>query len=146
MTQCLAIVFIGILIVASPVPARPAVRPPNSSALLFSEKYFRSELYFGFAKKDGTEVSDTEWDSFLANEVSPRFPGGFTVLFAIGQFRGDSGTIVREKSRVLVLFYPKKERSLSNIKIDAIRKAYIQLFDQESVLRVDLRESVRVSF
>jgi hypothetical protein len=36
----------------------------------------RLELLFGMGKKDGSEVSDTEWRAFLDTEVSPRFPDG----------------------------------------------------------------------
>lgn len=142
-TLCLTCVLI-----AAPVAAaRPITTNRESSAFAYAaDKLFRTELYFGFGKNDGSEVSDAEWEAFLATEVTPRFPEGFTVLYANGQFRTASGKIVRERSRVIVLLYPKKARSVSSSKIDAVRQAYARLFDQESVLRVDFRQSVRVFF
>jgi hypothetical protein len=110
------------------------------------EKYRRTELYFGLSKRDGAEVTDAEWQKFLNVEVTPRFPDGFTLLDGVGQFRMASGTIVRERSRVLILLYPKKHRSSISLKIDEIRAAYCRIFDQESVLRMDLGRSVDVRF
>lgn len=113
---------------------------------LAAEKYMRTELYFGFGKKDGTEVTDAEWEKFLAAEVTPRFPEGFTALQAIGQYRDSSGNVVRERSRMLILLYPKKSRRVAEPKIEAIRRSYTVMFGQESVLRVDFRRSVKVDF
>ena len=106
----------------------------------------RTELYFGFGKKDGTEVTDSEWETFLAAEVMPRFPEGFTAVQAIGQYRDSSGKVTRERSRMLILLYPRKSRRLAEPKIEAIRQSYTVMFGQESVLRVDLRHSVKVDF
>jgi hypothetical protein len=115
-------------------------------ASLAAEKYMRTELYFGFGKKDGTEVTDAEWETFLAAAVTPRFPEGFTAVQAIGQYRDSSGKVIRERSRMLILLYPKKSRRVAEPKIEAIRHSYTGMFGQESVLRVDLRHSVKVDF
>lgn len=112
---------------------------------IFAEKSIYTELYFGFGKPDGSEVTAEEWAKFLADEVTPRFPSGFTVIEALGQYRGDNGVIVKEKSRVLVLLHPKKDRKLNDIKIEEIRAAYKKAFQQESVMRVDIVKSVNVS-
>lgn len=116
------------------------------SNIVFADKFFRTELYFGMNKKDGGKVSEAEWDSFLETDVTPRFPDGFTVLEGSGQYKDSAGTIVREESRVLVLFYPKKQRESVNPKIEELRAAYKKQFQQESVLRLDFRQSVAVSF
>lgn len=116
-----------------------------TSQIVFAEKFFRTELYFGMDKPGGA-VTDEEWDKFLADEVTPRFPAGFTVLEALGQYRDVSGKIVKEKSRCLILLYSKKERRASGEKIEQIRAAYKQKFQQESVLRLDFRQTVSVSF
>ena len=95
----------------------------------------RTELYFGLSKPDGSRISDTEYQAFLDKEVTPRFSKGFTVLNGNGQFRGANGEIVREPSKVLVLFYALGDaRSTA---ADEIRAAYRTQFQQESVLRVD---------
>jgi hypothetical protein len=97
-------------------------------------------------KPDGTEVTPEEWAKFLADEVTPRFPAGFTVIEALGQFEGADKKIVKEKSRVLILLYEKKERKPNSMKIEAIRAAYKKAFLQESVMRLDIRQTVDVSF
>ena len=110
------------------------------------EAFLRTELFFGTAKPDGSAVSEDEWKKFLADEVTPRFPAGFTVLAGDGQFRNDAGEIIREKSFVLVILYPFKMRRSSRRKIEEIRRAYIKAFEQQSVLRVDFPQAVQVSF
>jgi hypothetical protein len=118
---------------------------PGGNVSLF-EAYLRTELFFGTAKPDGSTVSEDEWRKFLADEVTPRFPAGFTVLAGDGQFRGDSGEIVREKSFVLIILYPSKTRRASRRKIEEIRRIYTKAFQQQSVMRVDFPQIVQVSF
>jgi len=94
----------------------------------------RIELLFGTARKSGAAVGDVEWQSFLATEVTPRFPDGLTVLTGFGQWR--SGESVRkEGSRVLLIFAPR--RPDNDARIEAIRDTYKARFEQDSVLRVD---------
>lgn len=111
-----------------------------------SQKFIRTELYFGTDKPDGTKVAPEEWNKFLAEEVTARFPEGFTILEGYGQFKDAKGAIVREQSKVLILFYPKNTRAAVNQKIEEIRSAYKTRFQQESVLRLDFQKAVRVQF
>jgi len=132
--------FVVALIVIS---ANPGIR--GSTAEL-PRKFVRVELYFGFDRKGGDPVSEEDWTKFLAEEVTPRFPDGFSVLKALGQFRGDDGSIVREESRIILLFFPKSDRKKNEALIEAIRAAYKSKFNQESVLRLDFVKSVEVDF
>jgi hypothetical protein len=90
----------------------------------------RVELFFGAAA-----VSKAAWAEFLAREVTPRFPDGLTVFDARGQWRGPSGRIGREASRVLLVWYAPAADA--DARIEAIRTAYMRRFHQRSVLRVD---------
>jgi hypothetical protein len=94
----------------------------------------RSELFFGRLRPDGTVVSDAEWRAFVVDHVTPRFPDGFTVLDAVGQYRGRDGRIVTEPSKILLLLHPAERRSQAAI--EELRAIYRRLFHQESVLRV----------
>jgi Protein of unknown function (DUF3574) len=67
--------------------------------------------------------------------VTPRFPDGLTLLSGAGQFRGSSGAVVKEPSKLLILFYPWN--NARNRSIERIRTLYKQTFQQEAVLRVD---------
>ncbi|MGD9563348.1 MAG: DUF3574 domain-containing protein [Pyrinomonadaceae bacterium] len=119
-------------------------RPPTTAAR--AEKFYRTELYFGLSKPDGTMVSDDDWKAFLAEVVTPRFPDGFTVLKGMGQYRTKSGRIVSEPSEVVIFLYAGRDKRASRTKIEEIRAAYVKRFDQESVLRVDLAKRVSVFF
>ena len=92
-------------------------------------------MLFGASRPDGRIVSDAEWVDFLDNAVTPRFPAGLTVLRGHGQWRGGDGALVREQSRVLVIWHEPTERTERDI--EAIRAAYKRRFDQESVMRVE---------
>lgn len=126
--------------------AQTAQAAPSTPAVVKAESFFRTELYFGRSKPNDGSVSDEDWTTFLAEVVTPRFPDGFTALKAIGQYREKSGRIISEPSEVLVFFYSKKTKNESRTKIEEIRVAYLRKFEQESVLRVDLPKTVRVSF
>jgi len=97
--------------------------------------YARLELLFGLGRQSGGEVSEEEWRAFLEREVTSRFPDGLTVVTAYGQWRGRSGQLVKEPSRMLVIWY--HPLASSNAEIEAIRQAYKARFGQESVMRVD---------
>jgi hypothetical protein len=125
---------------------RPLMRRPiPAAALRGSVDFARSELFFGTAKVDGT-VSDEEFLEFVDRIITPRFPDGLTLLEADGQFRGEDGIIIKEKSFVLILLYPLEEFAKSSRRIETIRERYKDQFQQESVLRVDDPFAVRISF
>ena len=126
---------------ASSFPSRYSI-----SSTIAIEKYFRTELYFGRSIRGGGKISDEQWKQFLADEVTPRFPDGFTVLSGYGQYRTKAGVITSEPSEVVIFLYTAKIKNASRAKIDEIRAAYIKRFNQESVLRVDFPKRVEVSF
>jgi Protein of unknown function (DUF3574) len=97
--------------------------------------YARLELLFGLGRQRGGEISEEEWRAFLEKEVTPRFPAGLTVFAAYGQWRSPSGLMIKEPSRVLVVWY--RPEAATEVAIEAIRAAYKLQFGQESVLRVD---------
>ncbi len=99
-----------------------------------SDRYAEYQLFFGRSTADGGEVSDEAWSAFLADTVTPRFPDGLTVLDASGQWRDDSGTVERERSKVLWILAGPGEETLRLI--DEISQEYERRFDQDSVLRI----------
>ena len=85
-------------------------------------------------------ISDAEWQAFLAEEITPRFPDGLTVVDAAGQWRDASGAIVRERTKVvLVLTTPGAEGMQ---RAQEIGEAYRRAFGQESVLQMTGRACV----
>lgn len=98
------------------------------------EPTVRSELLCGRNRPDGSVVTDQEWQAFVAEQVTPRFPDGFTVLDAVGQYRDRAGRIVTEPSKLILLLHPGEARH--HAAIQEIRDAYRRQFQQESVLLV----------
>ncbi len=92
------------------------------------------QLFFGLSQSDGGTISEGEWREFLADTVTPRFPDGLTVLSGNGQWRDSSGAILREGSKLLVIYAPPGEDGRRAI--DEISEEYERRFNQESVLRV----------
>src|SRR5262245_18224760 len=121
-------------------------RPIPVGALNRSLDFARTELFFGTAKPDGPPVTDEEFLAFLDEQITPRFPDGLTLLKGDGQFRGESGEIIKEDSFVLILLYSLEGFRDSSQRINRIRELYKDEFDQESVLRVDDPFAVHVSF
>ena len=96
----------------------------------------RVELFFGTARRDRAPVSERQWRHFVATEVVPRFPDGFTELEARGHWRTDRGPM-SEHSHVLVIWL-KPDPSVEE-RIEALRRAYRTRFAQESVLSAESR-------
>ena len=143
--RCIAILYFVFAVCAAgagEVNAQATKSPPSKPTFY---AYLRTELFFGMDKPTGGAVSEEEWQKFVADVVTPRFPDGLTIDDALGQYL-DGKKLVREKSKQLILIYPRRTRSFASRKIEEIRSAYIRAFDQKSVLRVDLSLRVLVSF
>lgn len=93
-------------------------------------------LYFGTVRPGGV-VTPEEWAEFLKNFVTPRFPKGFTVWRASGQWKGADGNIMQEDSFVLHIVHPGGKPNDEAIR--SLIRAYKSQFGQESVLRVRSR-------
>ncbi len=109
-------------------------------------RYYRTELYFGLSIPGGGTVMDDKWENFLTETITARFPRGFTVLDARGQWMQQDDKVVKEPTKIVVFLYPASMRTTSQRKIEEIRRAYIKQFKQESVLRVDYPGAFNVKF
>lgn len=96
-------------------------------------------LFFGLSTARGP-VTEIEWNNFLRDIVSPRFPDGFTYWEANGQWRGADNRLVRERTMVLQVIHP--DHFLAESAIQEIIARYKAEFEQDSVLR--LRDAVQV--
>jgi Protein of unknown function (DUF3574) len=91
-----------------------------------------AELFFGRSVGEGT-VSEKEFATFLAAEITPRFPDGLTVLDARGQWRnGDRGLIAHEASKLVKIVFA--DDAARRADLDAIAVSYKLRFRQQSVL------------
>jgi len=93
--------------------------------------HMRTTLYFGLTHRAG-RVSESQWQTFLREEVTPRFPDGLTVWQADEQWRKSDGRISRERAKVLLLVH--EESAEVRAALAAIVTSYKRSFQQDSVL------------
>lgn len=137
--RTLSLLLFGALSMGAAVGAgytRAVVAPAQGFACQGSARpMVRLEMLFGTSRAGQAPVGAPEWAAFLDTEVTPRFPAGLTVLHGPGQWRSSDGSLAREDSNILVIWHQPNGRTEADI--EAIRSAYKQRFDQESVMRVE---------
>jgi hypothetical protein len=102
----------------------------------------RTELFLGMSRPNGPDVSEAEFQAFLEEEVTPRFPEGYTVMEAEGRWRDtETGKTIKERSRILLMIYPRNDDSTQGVK--AIRNAYETKFAQQAVLWMNVNGQSR---
>ena len=128
----LAVVFsAGVLMGTVTVPGiaqQPVTDPqcgPSASLQV------RTTLYFGLTRPKGA-VSELEWQLFLRDEVTTRFPDGLTVWEAEGQWRRPDGVVGHERSKVLLLVHADTAAARASLR--AVIDRYRKTFEQQSVL------------
>jgi hypothetical protein len=98
-------------------------------------------LYFGTSRSAG-QVTPEEWQQFLAEVITPRFPEGLTSWAAAGQWRDGAGSLQKESSYVIHIVHP--DTAAHDAAIQEVISQYKTRFDQEAVLRV--RSPACISF
>ena len=127
---CAAVLLVlGIGVTAAPASAESDTLTCPTGSELFYE--FR--LFFGRSRGHVEVVSDAAWETFLANEITPRFPNGLTVLDARGQWRDALGLAVKERTKLVIILARPGEGGIQLT--DEIAEAYKRAFRQDSVLR-----------
>jgi hypothetical protein len=106
---------------------------PSPSCAIGDTALVRDVLYFGRNRPGGGAVTDEEWQTFLDQVLTPRFPAGLTVVAATGQWKGKSGLVEQERSEVVTVFHSADEaasRAVMEVVVE-----YKRRFRQEAVLR-----------
>jgi Protein of unknown function (DUF3574) len=119
---------------ATPVPAQSSQvegRAEATACAAAGTSYTRTTLYFGLARPAGT-ISSREWKAFVRDEITSRFPQGFTIWEAHGQWRGADGKISRERAKVLLLVHANT--ATAREALVSLVESYKRRFQQESVL------------
>ena len=128
------VLALGALAASCTTPGLPSC--PSGSQPMVSET-----LYFGTQKPNGF-VSSEDWQTFLNESVTPRFPAGLSVWQAAGQWKSNAGPTVRESSYVLNIVHA--DTPAARAALGAVAGEYKSKFEQEAVLRV--RTATCVSF
>jgi hypothetical protein len=128
MRPILAALLIPLAACAAEPPPPPLPTPATPvCAGLPGAPGITARLYFGRSPGDAAA-----WQAFLAERVTPRFPSGFTVIEASGQWQQrSSGRIIRQSSTVIEIAAPRSPEVVW--KLEEIRADYRQVFRQESV-------------
>jgi len=106
------------------------VAPPMENAVI------ADRLFCGRSVPGGGTVSDDDWNAFVRDVVTPRYPDGLTVWRADGQWRGPDGVIVREPVMIIEILHPlsaEHDRVINDIAAE-----YKRRFHQDAVMRVTL--------
>ena len=120
--QAAAVVLFATIAGVAVVNAQPALQCSGAQ-----KPWVVADLLFG-----RSHVSEASWARFLATEVTSRFPDGFTVIDAKGQWRAPGGEkISRERSKVLTIAMPPGADN--DELLQKIIEAYKIRFKQQSV-------------
>jgi hypothetical protein len=122
-TNCLALALIALFLPGCTTTPRCL----NSLSVGWTDTVF-----LGLSRSDGSVITEAQWNAFIETSVSTRFPSGFTVVNAVGQWRDQQGRIQQEPSRLLVIVQTEESGSLQRLK--AVVDDYKTRFQQEAVL------------
>lgn len=123
---------LGGIVLALGLAGCVGVQPPACPA--GQERLRTAQLFFGQNIGGKPGVSDADFRKFVDSELSPRFPDGLTILNGGGQWRGSENQLIREAAKVVVIVLPAKGDGARNL--EAVRAAYKQRFNQDSVLLI----------
>ena len=89
-------------------------------------------LYFGRAIAGRLPVSDAEWGGFVRSDLAPRFPDGFTVTEATGQWRNPATGLAEHEQTKVVQAVLKPDSTIAQ-RVGMVSDAYRRLFHQDAV-------------
>ena len=98
-------------------------------------------LFFGQNIPAGGTVSTADWQKFVAEVVTPRFPDGMTISQGNGQWLDPRGNLVHEQVFVIEVVHDRSAEA--NEKIEAIAVEYKKRFGQDAVMRVTEPSTMR---
>ena len=119
---------VSVLILAA-CQSAPEFRCPDGL-----QEVVRYELFFGLDHADGRSVSAEEWDAFVADTITPRFPQGLSMFDVRGQWQRPDGVIERENTRMVMLDNPPPAEA-GMVLVDEISREYQRRFGQDPVFR-----------
>ena len=104
-------------------------------APVHEDRWIMSRLYFG-QQRGAERIAPTEFEAFVADDLTPAFPAGFTRYAADGQWRDPAGRVLREPTVVVEIVH--RVSAEDDAKLARLAADYRRRFAQDSVLRVDV--------
>jgi hypothetical protein len=99
-------------------------------------RMIETNLYFGQTRPDGSMITENEWQGFRDNQIAKVFKEGCTVIKATGNWLDPATHKLITEPSYVVIHHHKKSAQLSQ-QIDSLIYWYKNMFQQQSVLRVD---------
>ncbi len=128
------VIFVALFLQACAHPQAPSVGA--AGGVVEPNSMIMTTLFCGVSSPDGKGVSEQQWEAFLRDYVTPRFPDGLTVLNAMGQwYDPEARSITSEHTKMLMIIHSGQQSASS--KIEEVKAEYIRRFNQQSVLRTD---------
>jgi hypothetical protein len=134
-------VFIALAtaLVAAAAPRISSSAEELSCSLASEKPMLVTQLFFGLSIKGRGPVTPHEWNEFLRRDVTPRFPDGFTVYEAEGQWQNPaSHAVVRERSKIMII--AAEDSAEVRTKISEVSDLYRSTFHQQAVGVITHRE------
>lgn len=118
----------------APAPSPPAAGMSAIACAAPLKPAVEHQIYFGRDRGPRGEISEAQWQRFVNDVVTPRFPDGLSIINVAGQSRtGTANTLLRERTKLLIVVAP----AAAGARITEIADAYRKQFDQRAVFRVD---------
>lgn len=127
--------ILAIAIAAIALAACADVEVSTSECEDGGELWTEYRLFMGRGAGGVEVVSDDDWEAFLADTITPRFPDGLSVMDVAGQGSTSDGSVERERTKLLLILAPLDDDTALN-RMNEIGAEYKQRFSQNSVLRV----------
>jgi hypothetical protein len=126
-TSRLAALAMSVAVLSLPACAPGAIEcRQGARAMSVTEMFFGRDIY------GKGEVSEAQWAAFVRDTIIPRFPDGFTVLDATGQYLDTArNAAISEKSKVVII--AAGDDAESRAKLGAIAETYKTRFEQQAV-------------
>jgi hypothetical protein len=95
--------------------------------------WIRAELFFGLPTGE-SQGAKAIWKRFVSEMITPRFPSGFTVVPAYGQWSGACGKIECQNCRILIIVAPGS--ASTEQALEELAQIWRRQTGESSVLRV----------
>ena len=113
----------------------------SATRALHGDPYIETVLVIGLSKPGGV-VTETEWQYFVDSYITPKYRRGLTILDSDGQWMMQTGEVIKEDSKIIILLYGAGSQAENDKNIEFIIDTYKKLHQQEAVLRIDTAAGV----
>ncbi len=112
----------------------------SCTAVKNTTNFVKTELYFGLSGVGGTEISPAQWNEFKTTTLNKNL-SGYTEVDSKGFWTNAKNQSISQKSKIII--YLNKGSDSDSLAIEKIIAEYKEIFNQESVLKINYRVNGR---